>query len=212
MAGIAGSAKSIFCLHYAYHGPHLFDQPSIYITLEESSESLRETLRSFGMPPESYEAAGGLNLVDMGELRKLNEGEEFADFDAIASVVDNLVGSTNAVRFVLDSLAVLGLHLDDPVKFRRDLFRFGRYLRERGVTSLLVTESIEGSGLTRFNVEQFIADAFIHLGLVEVKGELQRTILVRKMRFTHHDAALHPFLITENGLKVSSDVKITGGA
>ncbi len=107
---------------------------------------------------------------------------------------------------------MLGLDQEDAVGFRRDLFRFGRYLKEKGVTALLVTEAEEGEGLTRFGVEQFIADAFIYLGLEEVKGELQRTVLVRKMRLTHHDAALHPFLITNRGLRVSGDVKITRGS
>lgn len=160
------------------------------------------------MKTEGHESRGDLSFIDLGEMRKLSKGDEFLDFDSLESMLSGLIEATGAKRLVIDSLAVLGLHYDSLNDFRRELFQFGRFLSEKEITSLLVTEAGEKGGLTRFGIEQFIADSFIYLGLENVKGELRRTIVVRKMRLTNHDICVHPFLITNEGLKVSSDVKV----
>jgi KaiC/GvpD/RAD55 family RecA-like ATPase len=85
------------------------------------------------------------------------------------------------------------------------MFAFTRFLRESKVTSLLVTESPEGGRLTRFGIEQFLADSFLHLALEDVKGDLRRTLTVRKMRFTRHDTGKHPVHITADGLVVAEE-------
>jgi KaiC/GvpD/RAD55 family RecA-like ATPase len=210
VSGPSGSAKSLFCLHFVLNGVEEFSEPSIYVSYEESANTLRETLRNFGMRPEGLESKGTLNFIDMGEMRKLSQGDEFLDFDSLESMLTGLIDTTGAKRLVVDSLAVLGLHYDNLNDFRRELFQFGRFLSEKEITSILVTEAGEEGRLTRFGIEQFIADSFIYLGLDNVKGELRRTIVVRKMRLTNHDVCVHPFLITNKGMKVSSDVKVEG--
>lgn len=211
LSGPTGSAKSLFCLHYVYNGASLFEDPSLFITLEEKKSNLRETLKSFGMNPTRYETEGTLTIVDLGELRKLAEDEDTIDFKSLQVMIDALIERDEAKRLVIDSIAILGLQQGSIRDFRRELFQFGRFLGEKNTTSILVTECSEKGELTRFGVEQFIADSFIFLGLENVKGELIRTIVVRKMRLTHHDTAVHPFLITGKGIRVSSDVKVSEG-
>jgi KaiC/GvpD/RAD55 family RecA-like ATPase len=41
-----------------------------------------------------------------------------------------------------------------------------------------------------------------------VKGELRRTVAVRKMRFTKHDSAIHPFLVTSSGIEISPEERV----
>jgi len=206
ISGPSGSAKSLFCLHFVYNGVAEFNEPSVYLSMEEGKDCLKETLRNFGMKPDKYETKGTLNFVDMGEIRKLGS-EDFIDLIGLQTILDGLIEANNVKRLVVDSIAIIGLRSRYIDEFRRQLFQFGRFLQEREVTALLVTESI-GDGDTRFGVEQFIADSFIYLGLERVKGEFIRTILVRKMRLTNHDISVHPFLITNRGIKVSSDVKV----
>jgi circadian clock protein KaiC len=161
------------------------------------------------MDPVKYETEGLLTIVDLGEIRKLTEDADALGFQSIQEMIDGLIERNEVKRLVIDSIAIVGLQQKDIQEFRRDLFQFGRFLGERNTTSILVTECSEEGALTRFGVEQFIADSFIFLGLDNVKGELIRTIVVRKMRLTHHDIAVHPFLITGKGIKVSSDVKVS---
>lgn len=210
ISGPSGSAKTLFCLQFLFNGASSFGDPSLCLSFEESSTNLRETLINFGMDSRKLETGGELTLIDLGEMRKLGKENEFLDFDFLESMLNGLIETTGAKRLVVDSLAVLGLHYKDLNDFRRELFRFSRFLSEKKLTSILVTECEEGGKLTRFGVEQFISDSFIFLGLENVRGELQRTIVVRKMRLTDHDISVHPFLITERGIEVSGDVKVTG--
>jgi circadian clock protein KaiC len=211
ISGPTGSAKSLFSLHYAFNGAARYGEPSLYITIEEKTENLRQTLKSFGMDPTKYEADGSLTIVDLGEIRKLDVDADALDFKSIEAMIDGLIETNGVKRLVVDSIAIIGLQQKDIQEFRRDLFQFGRFLGDKDTTSILITECSEEGGLTRFGVEQFITDSFIFLGLDNVKGELRRTVVVRKMRLTHHDTAVHPFLITRKGIKVSSDVKVSEG-
>jgi circadian clock protein KaiC len=116
---------------------------------------------------------------------------------------------TGAKRFALDSVTAVGLYYEDsPGVLRRELFKFAGFLKEKDITSLLITESIENGQLTRYGIEQFIADSFIVFGLEDMKGELRRTVTVRKMRFTKHDTMKHPMLITSSGINVSAESKV----
>jgi circadian clock protein KaiC len=189
----------------------MYGEPSLYLTLEEKKENLRQTLKSFGMDPTKYETDGSLTIVDLGELRKLEEDTDALDFQSIQAMIDGLIESNAVKRLVVDSIAIIGLQQKDTREFRKDLFQFGRFLGDKDTTSILITECSEAGELTRFGVEQFITDSFIFLGLDNIKGELRRTVVVRKMRLTHHDTAVHPFLITKNGMRVSSDVKVSEG-
>ena len=129
-------------------------------------------------------------------------------FDSIGKYIDHLLEKTGAKRVVVDSLSAAGLHYRSPEELREEMFSFCRDLKERDITAILTTESIEGQHLTRYNIEQFVADSFMVLGLEPIKGELRRTLTIRKMRFTKHDTSKHPVLITKNGVVVAHQEKV----
>jgi len=106
---------------------------------------------------------------------------------------------------VIDSVCGVSLRYRNLWDLREEMFAFTRFLRDVGVTSLILTESPESGRLTRFGIEQFLSDSFIHLALEDVKGELRRTLTVRKMRFTKHDTGKHPVHITRDGFVVSEE-------
>ncbi len=212
VSGPAGSAKSLMATQYIYNGVKSLNEVGIYLTLEEPRENVIRAMSAYGMDPTKYEEEGKLILLDLGEVRRRIAGAEeegVVGFGALIELLKNMLEFTKAKRLAIDSVTAVGLYYEDsPGKLRRELFRFCGFLKERDVTTLLVTESIEGEQLTRYGVEQFIADSFIVLGLDDVKGELRRTITVRKMRFTKHDTMKHPMLITSTGINVSAESKV----
>jgi len=212
VSGPAGSAKSLLALQYIYNGVKDKDETGIYLTLEEPRENILRALSAYGLDITKYEEEGKFILLDLGEVRrrvKTTEEEGVIGFGALIELLRNLMDFTGAKRFALDSVTAVGLYYEDsPGVLRRELFKFGSFLREKDITSLMVTESIEGGQLTRYGVEQFIADSFIVFGLEDMKGELRRTVTVRKMRFTKHDTMKHPMLITSSGISVSADSKV----
>ena len=153
------------------------------------------------------DAEGKLHIIDLGEIRGKGN-RSVVGFRELKDFLTSFLPSSHTTRLVIDSLPVVGLFYKTPEGLREEMFSFARYLREEGVTPLLITESLEDAALTRYGVEQFVADSFIVLGLEKVKGELRRTVTVRKMRFTKHDTATHPFFITSHGIEVSADERV----
>jgi len=207
VSGPAGSGKTLLATQFFFRGARQEDECGLYLVLEENRSSIIRAMNGFGMDLEEPETQDKLFLIDLGELRA-DDGRRAIGFEEIREFLENFIKKTNLKRLVLDSLPVVGLYYHKVEDFRQEYFSFSRFLREQNLTSLLISESLEDGGLTRFGIEQFVADSFIVLGLEEVRGELRRTITVRKMRFTKHDSAKHPFLITGRGIEVISGEKV----
>jgi len=205
ISGAAGSGKSLFALQYLWNGARVGDVGA-YIALEEGRASVERAAANFGLVL-SGEVGGKLHLVDLGEIRGSGGGSVIG-FRELKDFLGAFLASTNATRLVIDSLPVVGLYYRTPEDLRQELFEFARFLRQQAVTPLLITESLEDGTLTRYGVEQFVADSFIVLSMDKVKGELRRTVTVRKMRFTKHDTGTHPFFITLNGIEVSPEERV----
>ena len=210
----SGGGKTLFALQYIYNGARDYDEPGIFITLEESRESIDRVTKNFGMDIARYEQDGKLFIIDLGEMRKEVKIDEevssgMISFEAMEEALSSIIKLSKAKRFALDSLTAVGLSYALSSEMRQAMFRFVNFLRIKDVTSLLITESVEGTpGLTRYGVEQYIADSLIVVGLDSIRGELRRTICIRKMRFTKHDTSIHPFLIMDNGIEISPKEKV----
>ena len=206
VAGPAGSGKTLLATQFAYNGASLFDEPSAYLALEETRESVARVMAGFGLDLEGLEDSGRFILVDLGAIRAGSSRDGLAvGLRELEDFLRSCIASNRIGRVVIDSISAVGLRYRSLLELREEMFAFTRFLRETGVTSLLVTESPEGGRLTRFGVEQYLADSFLHLALEDVKGELRRTLTVRKMRFTKHDTGKHPVHITRDGLVVSEE-------
>ena len=69
LAGPAGSAKSLFGMQYVYNGAVEHDDTGIFITLEESRDSVIRAAKAFGMNLGELEDSGKIHLLDFGEIR-----------------------------------------------------------------------------------------------------------------------------------------------
>jgi KaiC/GvpD/RAD55 family RecA-like ATPase len=243
VSGPAGSGKSLLSLQFACQGATVEDEPALYVSLEESVESLTRALGNYRFNDFRPLKSGKLTVMDLGWLRKELEGnpggwglsrmdslweqghpyllnldwmkggpgiaEELdsgmVGFRTLEAAVDHYASEHGMKRLVIDSVAAVGLFYATPEELRRELFRFGRFLRDRHLTVMMITESAMGAGSpTRYGVEHFVADAHIVLGLRNVRGEFKRTIMIQKMRFSGHDNGVHPFVITDNGIEVNT--------
>jgi KaiC/GvpD/RAD55 family RecA-like ATPase len=207
LAGPAGSGKTLFAMQFIYRAAENGEN-CVYICLEESKKNLIRASAGFGWNIQKYIDAGRIILIDIGDARALSADDELISFATIQDLLLNLFSKHDLKRLVIDSLGSIGLYYDSLKDLRRAVFKFARFLKRYDVTTLLITESLEHSGLTRFGIEQFIADSFIFLNLENIKGDLRRTIVVRKMRFTEHDITIRPVRITSKGLVVEADARV----
>lgn len=214
VVGPTGSAKTLFGMQFIYFGAKDFDEVGIYLTLEERRENIQRAMKGFGMDVEKYEKEGKLILVDVGKIRTKvpSDGDQkrvTVGFGKLTNFLQKFLKSTKAKRLVLDSITAAGLYYKEQEVMRQELFAFTSFLQSTDITSVLITESLNETGdVTRYGVEQFIADSFINLGLERVGTELRRTITVRKMRFTRHNTKVHPLLITNNGIVIEAEAEV----
>lgn len=206
VVGPTGSAKSLFGAQFIYNGAKYFDEKGIFLALEESRDNVLRATRNFNMDFDGFENEGKINLIDFGEIRKSCDTEEelkgqIASLATIQNFLSNYIESQGAKRVVVDSLSAISLYYPKIENLRRELFRFTRFLKEMGVTAVLISEANTNNG-SKCIVEQFVSDSVLMLGYENVNNEFRRTITVYKMRFTKHDPYKHPFLLNEEGIEV----------
>jgi len=202
LSGPAGSGKSLMAMQYLFNGAKNFNEPGIYITLEEGSASVKATMNAHGMDIDALIGSGKIFLIDLGEPE--SDGHSSSKVNGFRSIMDllkNLIKLSKAKRIVIDSISAVGAFYSSHEEFRRSLINFVRFLKANKITAILITEATSNS-FTRFEVEEYIGDSFIVLGLKEVEGKLSRSLMVRKMRHTWHDTTSHPFTITTRGIEI----------
>jgi len=206
VVGPPGSAKTLFAAQFIYNGAKFYDEKGVFLALEESRDNVLRAITNFSPDFEEMVNEGKINLIDFGEIRKSCDTEEelkgeVASLSTIQKFLNNYLNTSGAKRVVVDSLSAISLYYPMMNNMRRELFRFARFLKDREVTTVLVSELVTDDDRI-FNVEQFVSDSVILLGYENVNNEFRRTITVYKMRFTRHDPYKHPFRISEEGIEV----------
>ncbi|MGL5508432.1 MAG: circadian clock protein KaiC, partial [Microcoleaceae cyanobacterium] len=131
----------------------------------------------------------------------------------------------NAKRISMDSLGAIFSHLADSAQVRNDLFSIAAALRELGVTAIMTAERTEEYGeISRYGVEEFVADNVVILRNVLSDEKRRRTIEILKYRGTEHQKGEFPFtIISGRGVVIiplsaieleqkSSNIRITSGS
>jgi len=192
LSGMCGTGKTTFSMQFLYHGAKN-GEPGVFISLEEQPETL---IRNAGLL--------GLDFYDL--IRKKSFAVKFFelyDFEKFKANLEEIVDEMKAQRVVIESSSILGLFFEDKYKFRKSLLELGKSLRERNITTLIISEIQEGSdGLSTFGVEEFAADGVINMNYVKVGNVFMRSLSIRKMRDTIHSMKIHPIQMTSHGVYV----------
>ena len=207
VAGRAGTMKSSLAYSIMHNAAKTDARRGIYVTLEQSRESLVEHMTNLGMDPKSIKGNGGIIVVDLARLRKETqekEGQAPSDWtQAIITIVNNYKLKFGCNLFVLDSLAALySIHeFKNP---RNDIFLFFDKIRELGMTTLLISETFEADKLYfgQYGVEDFLADGIFHIDLEKDGRNVNLFLSVVKMRTTVHDRSYFPLIVEKGGFEI----------
>ena len=193
VTGATGTGKTLFCAQYLWAGLEM-GEPGVFLTLEETAEDIKADAQIFGWDFDKYEKKGMFKILYHDPVQVAN----------LSSVVIGEVSDINAKRLVIDSTAVLGMMIDDQAQLRRRLYNIINTIKQHGKSTALLTSEIpEGQvALSRFGVEEFVADSVIMLNYLPTGEGASRTLLVRKMRRTNHEKDICPLEITKKGLQV----------
>jgi len=197
VAGAAGTGKTTLALQYLVNGVKQ-GEPGIYVTFEELPDQIYRDAKNFGWDLRKMEDEGNFRVVCTSPSLMLESGD--------GSLLEDVIREVQPRRLVIDSLS----HLEMFVKkedMRMEAYRMVSYLKTRGMSSLLLWESPQISGMS-FSVTDvglsFLVDCIVALKLVEIESSMRKALVVLKMRGSDHDKRLREYDITSQGIAVST--------
>ncbi|HXH13148.1 MAG TPA: ATPase domain-containing protein [Alphaproteobacteria bacterium] len=195
LSGVSGTGKTIFAVQFLVSGARQGERGLLF-SFEESPDRLRRMAEGFGWDVRGLEAQGLLRLVfvPQSDIRV----EEHLD-----RMVDE-VDSFQPQRLVVDSFSVFLHKVKDPAVQREKTFQAAALVQRAGAVGILITDipAADPYGLSRFGVEETVADGMILLS-TEMSGMQRRRYLeVYKMRAVNHVPGRHRMEITPRGVEV----------
>ena len=201
VCGSAGAGKTLFAMEFLVRGATLFDEPGVFMSFEESDEELATNVASLGFDLKQLIADKKLVLdyvfIERSEIEETGE----YDLEALFLRLGHAIDSIGAKRVVLDTLEALFSALPNEAIIRAELRRLFRWLKGKGVTALITCERGEGT-LTRYGLEEYVADCVILLDHRVHNQISTRRMRIVKYRGTSHGTNEYPFLIDEKGFSV----------
>ncbi|MEW5936469.1 MAG: ATPase domain-containing protein [Candidatus Thermoplasmatota archaeon] len=202
VVGEPGTMKSSVAYNILHHNALHDGRKCLYITLEQSSSSLKKHMRGLGWEMEAVKDR--MEVVDIGLIRKrLTQLKEQSWMQVFKMYAKSLHETSNYELLSVDSLPVLQLlaKFKEP---REEMFHLFEWLRDLGVTTLLVSEMCPDSRSYARYEEDFLADGIIYLRMMEMGGvSVQRHVRCVKMRATNHSTDYFSLLFDSGRLKAT---------
>ena len=201
VCGSAGSGKTMLAAEFLVRGATEFGEPGVFMMFEENAEELAQNLRSLGVDLDKLQKQKKI-AVDHVHIER-NEIQETGEYDLEGLFIrlGHAIDAIGAKRVVLDTIEALFSGLPNHAILRAELRRLFRWLKDRGVTAVITGERGEQS-LTRYGLEEYVADCVILLDHRIVDQVSTRRLRVVKYRGTPHGTNEYPFLIGTHGISV----------
>ncbi|BAZ48841.1 circadian clock protein KaiC homolog [Nostoc sp. NIES-4103] len=201
ICGRAGCGKTLMAMEFLVRGATLFNEPGVFMAFEETAEELTQNVASLGWDVAKLIKEKKLVIdhvhVERSQIQETGEYDLEALFIRLGYEIDAIA----AKRVVIDTLEVLFGGLDNAAIVRAELRRLFLWLKTKGVTAIITSESGENS-LTRHGLEEYVSDCVIRVDQ-RVSDELStRRLQIIKYRGSKHGSNEYPFLIKEDGISV----------
>ena len=201
IAGGAGCGKTLFAMEFLVNGAIQYDEPGVFVAFEENARELAENVASMGFDLKGLIKKKKL-IIDHVRIERTEIEETGAyDLEGLFIRLGHAIDSIGARRVVLDTIEVLFAALPNHAIIRAELQRLFRWLKNKRV-SAVVTAERGNETMTRFGLEEYIADCVILLDHRVTEQISTRRMRIVKYRGTLHGTSEYPFLIGKNGISV----------
>jgi len=202
VAGPTGTGKSLIANHFLTGEPA---ERCLLFAFEEGADQLRRNAAGWGLPFERMEADGTMQIQSA--------------YPETASLEDHLIHLKKAIdafqpqRVAIDSLSALE-RIGSNRGFREFLIALVAYLREQGVTTLMTTNTsnLQGGGIASEAQVSSMTDTILLLRYAEDAAQIQRGLVVLKMRGSDQDKAVREFTVTDRGIRVGEPFSASAGS
>jgi circadian clock protein KaiC len=197
VSGTAGSAKTVFAAQFLAEGIIKSGKHGVFVSFEESPDDIRNNMSSMGWDIESWEREGKWLFVDAsvapGEAPVIAGGY---DLGALLARIEHALVTIQADLISLDSLDAIFTQLPNRAAVRREVLRIATALKKLKVTAVMTAERTQEYGeISRFSVEEFVADNVVILRNALIEEKRRRTLEVLKFRGADHKKGGHPFTV-----------------
>jgi circadian clock protein KaiC len=201
VCGGPGSGKTLLAVSFLVNGASQFGEPGVFMSFEENADDIAKDVASLGFDLQTLVADGKLAIdyvyIERSEIEETGE----YDLEGLFVRLDHAIRSIGAKRVVLDTIEALFSGLSNTGILRAELRRLFRWLKDKGVTTIVTAERGEGT-LTRNGLEEYVSDAVIILDHRVDDQISTRRLRVVKYRGSHHGTNEYPFLIDRDGIAV----------
>ena len=204
ICGDAGTGKTTFALQFLYNGIVKYNEPGIFITFEESKDSLYRHVSNYGWNFEDLEKENKFAIVEyrphqIAEL--LREG---------GGAIRDVIESIKAKRIVVDSLTSYSMLFKTPYESREAILTLFNMLRSWKCTSMVISE-VTANFDRRDNIGiEFLTDAALLLYYSRQGGTKVRALEILKMRGTKHIDKICPIRFDREGIIVFPKESVFG--
>lgn len=201
VCGAAGCGKTMLAAEFIVRGATEFGEPGVIMTFEESTQELVDNMRSMGFDLDKLLRQRKVVLdhvrVERSEIQETGEYDLEGLFIRLGYAIDSI----GAKRVVLDTIEALFAGLPNQAILRAELRRLFHWLKDKGVTAVITGERGDGM-LTRYGLEEYVADCVILLDHRIVDQVSTRRLRIVKYRGSSHGTNEYPFLIGSRGVSV----------
>ncbi len=210
VVGEPGTGKTIFCIHFANEGLKEGDRV-IYVTTEESRESIIRQARMFGFDFKEAIASNKMIIIDalMKDYHDPWNLKEVSVEELVSKVIEaKKVLGYGRTRLVIDSMSAFWL--DKPAMARKYSYYVKRVLSKWDMTVLLTSQYAVTTSLGfGFGIEH-VADGIVRFRKMIIDWELKRFVIIEKMRQTPHSLKVHEIEIRDKiGMRVKGAVGLS---
>lgn len=201
VCGGAGCGKTLLAMEFLVHGATKYKEPGVFVSFEETEAELTANVASLGFDVADLVRRKKLWLehihIDQSEISQSGA----YDLEGLFIRIHYAIESIGAKRVVLDTVESLFSGLPNPQILRAELRRLLRWLKNKGVTTIVTAERGQGA-LTRDGLEEYVSDCVILLDhRVHDQSSIRRLRIV-KYRGATHGTNEYPFLIDAGGFSV----------
>ncbi|MCX6695153.1 MAG: hypothetical protein NTU61_02495 [Candidatus Altiarchaeota archaeon] len=215
VVGETGTGKSIFGAQFIYNGAVDYNEPGVYVILEEDKKYFIENMQSLGWDFDKLEKEGKVKVVPyiksiIGDVStsleiglvsndsSMDRARQYLTVNSMFMQIQEECARIKAKRVVIDPISIITLLTDSEVLARMQLISLFEGLRRLEVTSIIMVEE----GVRYWEDVTFLCDGIIRLIMKEKNSLFERGLLVRKMRGTGHDTGMRPLKIMKDGLRI----------
>lgn len=196
----------------------MFGERGLYVSTEQNIKELKKAADNYGWNLDDLEKKGLLKLVYFDVI----ETDSFLDkiydlyasftpkriaIDSLTTLADSLMiaGDQSSSAFSLVKIAesVSPIPKSERIIQKSLLYHLLKKLRLFDATIMMTSELLEGEkGLSADQISEFICDGVIALYYLGVGSVENRSLIIRKMRYSPHEKKSILYEIDSNGLQI----------